>query len=395
MLKVFQINAVDSTASTGTVMRDIQDVCIHSGIECHIAYCDTVRSRHDILNGYHIGNWFDHKLHALLSRLSDRQAYWSTIPTLRLLHHIDAIEPDIVHLHNLHNNYINLNLLLHYLAKRDIATVITLHDNWFYTGGCCLYVDHECSNWQSGCHTCRYHRHAAKIFQDRKRYFLAIPRLHLVGVSDWMTHEVSKSFLKEPPVTTVRNGVRTDIFVPLTPEGRREVRHHFSISDDEFIILGPASKWLQPSNAHGLQTILDNLKPDERLFLYGCTPQQMTQPLDKRVTLIPFTPHKTLLSTYYSMADLFINCTRMDTCSFINIESQACGTPVITFNNTGAAETVDNHSSFSVPTDDFDAMVRKIAEIRSNSISDCRKWVENNFDMTKNYKSYIDIYNSL
>lgn len=405
MLKVLQINACDSTASTGTVMRDIQDVCLHSGLECHIAYATTERSKADILHGYHIGCWADHKLHALLSRITRRQGAASSLSTLRLIRHIDRIRPDIIHLHNLHSNYINLNLLLRAIAKRDIATVITLHDNWFLTGGCYLPELIHCSGWEEGCTSCPLGQtglsrlipnSAGKVFQSRCKSFGAIPRLAVVGVSDWMSAQAARSFFKGRPIATVRNGVRTDVFRPLTPEGRTRVRRSYGISEDEYVILGPASKWLQPSNRKGLETILRSLKADERLFLYGCTPAQMKSIHNEKITLIPFTPHKPLLATIYSMADLFINCTHMDTCSFINIEAQACGTPVITFDNTGAAETVDGKCGFRVATDDYDALAREIARVRGLAIEpeSPRQWVEERFSMVRNYRGYVEVYES-
>lgn len=405
-MKVLQINAVDSIGSTGTIMSDIQDVCTHNGIECHIAYGVTQRSRHDILNGYHIGCWLDHKLHALLWRIFRKQAYFSTIPTWRLLRHISRIQPDVVHLHNLHSNYINLNMLLRYLAKNDIPTVATLHDNWFYTGGCCYYPQYHCNRWQHDCSNCPeqkkgYKRFlpntAPKVLQDRARYFNAIPRLTFVGVSDWVASDCRKSLVGSNDVRTIRNGVRTDVFCPMPAEARKEMRSRYGISDDQFLILGPASKWLDPKNTEGLNTILGKLRQDEVFMIYGCTPGQMKDPYLSHkagVMLIPYITNKPQLSTIYSMADVYINCSDQDTCSFINIEAQACGIPIITFDNTGAAETVDNINSFRVPTDDYLQMLQKAREIKNwhpNPIP----WITGYFTMRQNYDAYVALYRRL
>lgn len=73
----------------------------------------------------------DHKLHALLSRITGRQACFSYLATRRLLRELDRINPDAVILRNLHGNYINLPVLLRYLAKKDIVTIPVMHDCWF------------------------------------------------------------------------------------------------------------------------------------------------------------------------------------------------------------------------------------------------------------------------
>lgn len=123
-MKVLQINAVYGHGSTGTIVRDVEQLCEQSDIECYVASPD-IKVR-DAKRGYVIGNALDHKLHALMSRIHGKQAYFSHIPTKNLLHWMDKVRPDIVHLHNLHSNYINLNMLLDYLAKKDIRTIITL-----------------------------------------------------------------------------------------------------------------------------------------------------------------------------------------------------------------------------------------------------------------------------
>lgn len=403
-MKVLQINAVDDVGSTGTVISDIQDVCIRNGIECHIAYSVTRRHKSDIINGYHIGNWFDHKLHALLSRVFRKQAYFSTIPTCFFLRYIDRIKPDLVHLHNLHANYINLNMLLRYLAQRDIATVVTLHDNWFFTGGCCLPELDNCTNWQKDCRNCIYDKRgynrflpntSEKILLNRKCYFNAIPRLFVVGVSKWMTGEARKSILGNAHISTIRNGVRTEVFCPIHSSARRHLRMKYGFKDSDFVILAPASKWLHNRNRQGLQIILDNLNEDEKIVLYGCSKEDLAKIKSiANITAIPFIKNKVVLSTIYSMSDVFINCTHMDTCSFINIECQACGTPVITFDNTGAAETVDNVTSFSVPTDDYMGIVTKISEIKHKRYNTI-EYIRSNFTMEKNYNLYISLYRKI
>lgn len=415
-MRVLQINAIDDILSTGTIMSDIQDVCTHNGIECHIAYPVTIRSKRDILHGYHIGCWFDHKLHALLSRIFRKQAYFSTIPTWFLLRHINRIRPNVVHLHNLHSNYINLNMLLQYLAKRQIATIATLHDNWFYTGGCTYYPRLNCTRWLTDCKGCPQHKHgfvrflpdtASCILDDRDRYLNSIPCLTIVGVSDWISDECRKSRIGRNPIITIRNGVRNDVFQPMPLEARQQLRAKYGLRPDQFVILGPASKWLNHRNRTGLRTMLHSLQPDELLVLYGCSPQQMADTqitaLSSQLVLLPFYHNKVELSTIYCMADVMINCTYEDTCSFLNLECQASGTPIITFDNTGARECVDTICSFRTPTGDYQAMYRKVQEIKQQVTPQnprpfqqaCVSWIEHNFTMQINYKQYVQLYKEL
>lgn len=426
-MRILQINATDTAGSTGTIMRDIQDMCTRNAIDCYLAYCGTQRNHKEIVNGYRIGCWFDHKLHALLSRIFRKQAYFSRFSTWAFLRHIDHIQPDIVHLHNLHNNYIHLPMLLRHLAKRNIPTVATLHDNWNYTGGCCYYPRSYCQQWQHDCSRCPeqqvgYKRFlpstATSVLADRKRYFNAIPHLTLVGVSDWVANDCRHSVLGQNDIRTIRNGVRTDIFCPMPQEARQQLRQQYGIRPEQFLILGPASKWLDPRHRTGLKTILTHLCDDEVLVLYGCTPHQLkansqwliantqqSKASSQQPILIPFITDKVRLATIYAMADVMINCTIEDTCSFLNIEAQACGTPIITFDNTGARETVNNICSFCIPSGDFHAFIRRIADIRSEISANsqwqetnsqaCIHWIQQHFTMQQNYEHYIQLYKEL
>ena len=67
---------------------------------------------------------------------------------------IKQYQPDVVHLHNLHANYVNVKRLLSFLGEQDIPTVITLHDCWFFTGKCTHYTSIKCNKWQTGCEKC-------------------------------------------------------------------------------------------------------------------------------------------------------------------------------------------------------------------------------------------------
>ena len=179
-MRVLQINAVYGAGSTGVIVEDIHKLSLSKGIESFVAYSSSQYAQSDIVNGYKIGNTFGKKIHALLCRINGEQGYFSKFSTLKLIKHIKEINPDIVQLHNLHSNYINLNMLLSFLAKDNIKTIVTLHDCWFYTGGCFHYTAVGCDKWKSGCGNCPKKRkdtpaylfdRSAKILKDRKKIF--------------------------------------------------------------------------------------------------------------------------------------------------------------------------------------------------------------------------------
>ena len=404
-MKVMQINAVYGQGSTGTIVRDIEQLCFKSGIECYVASPDPkVR---EAKHGYVIGNTLDHKLHALLSRIHGKQAYYSHIPTKNLIHWMEDIKPDLVHLHNLHSNYIHLNMLLDYLAKKDIKTIITLHDCWFYTGGCFHYTAAGCSQWLTDCKNCPkqkedtpalFSKHTANILADRKKYLLAIPRLFITGVSKWIAHEALRTFLKDTPNYVIPNGIDMEVFKPTSSDFRKRLG-----LEGKYVILGPASKWLQPVNKQVLIDFVAMMKDDEVLLLFGVWSENQLNYLNylsllnHKVKTYGYTKDRTELAQLYTMADVFANVTREDSLSLINVEAQACGTPVVTFDQTGPKETVDGSYSFSVATGDVVMMYEKVSLVKHGATdkTQIRMFVYSFYEKGENYSKYISLYKEI
>ena len=398
-MKVLQINAVYGHGSTGTIVRDIEHLCEQSGIECYVASPDLMVK--EAKRWYKIGNLIDQKLHALLCRVNGQQAYFSHLATKQFLNYIDQIKPDIVHLHNLHSNYIHLNMLLKYLAKKDVKTIVTLHDCWFYTGGCFHYTATGCNKWLEKCGNCPKKKtdtpaflfdRSAQILADRNKYLLAIPHLYITGVSEWMAHEALKTFLKETPNYVIHNGIDMNVFKPTPSDFRKRLG-----LEEKYIILGPASKWLLPINRPVLEYFSRNMKEDEILLLFGIC--QETGNLPENVIPYGYTKDRQGLAALYTAANVFANTTREDSLSLINVEAQACGTPVVTFDATGPKETVDDINSYNVLAGDAEKLYAAVEMVRKQATKDialkCRQFVESKYDMYKIYQLYIDLYNQI
>ena len=395
-MRVLQVNAVYGHGSTGTIVRDIEQLCFKSGIECYVASPDPkVR---DAKHGYVIGNTLDHKLHAILSRLHGKQGYFSHLPTKRLLRWMDEIKPDIVHLHNLHSNYIHLNMLLKYLAKKDIRTIITLHDCWFFTGGCSHFISTGCDQWLSKCNVCPrkkcdtpayLSKHSSRMLADRKRYINAIPRVTVIGASEWVARECKRSVLSDCTVNYIHNGFDLNVFKPTDSDMRKQ----YGI-EDKYVILAPAGKWYLPENKATLDYFLAEMAEDMVLVLFGCA--ILHDDLPNTVKEIGYIRDPKEMAALYSMADVFVNCTREDTLPGVNLECQATGTPVVTYDASGCKETIDGICGLCVPTGDYQALYKAVMKIRSvgkPALQDqCVRWIRDNFEINDAYQKYIDLY---
>jgi glycosyltransferase involved in cell wall biosynthesis len=401
-MKVLQINAVYQKSSTGRTTAEIHKYMLNNDIISFVA----VSELFDVPeNAYKISNKFDMKIHAFLSRLLGLQGYFSHISTYNLIRYISKIKPDIIHLRNLHGNYINFKMLLKYAAKHNIAVCITLHDTWFYTGKCCHYLEDNCYKWQSECCNCPalkkhnpswFFDRSRKMQQDKIKLFSAIPRLGVVGVSKWTTEDAKKSaILKNASfIETIYNWIDLELFKPYVPNNNLPDID----TKNKFVILGVAQGW---SPAKGIDVFMELEKivdDDCIIILVGNSNNYKNS---NKLHFVGETDNVQQLADYYNMADVFINPSIQETFGKTTAEALSCGTPVIAFNTTASPELVDTDEKcgYIVNRNIAEEYYDKIQLIKSNSKSyysqNCRNRAEKYFDKTSNINKYIELYEKL
>lgn len=397
-MKIIQINAVNGLRSTGRTSVELADYLNDGGHDCYIAYSTGL----PYYKGFKIGNPIDTKFHGLFSRLSGKQSYFSKNATQELLDYIEKINPDIVHLRNLHANYINLEMLLKFLTFKDIATVLTLHDCWFYTGKCTHYTIDECDNWKSGCGNCPrlkkdnpswFFDRTITMFKDKKELFNKIPRLAVVGVSDWITNEAEDSLLKSANILTrIYNWIDLEVFKPRKNNTKRNKLQ----LNDKFIILGVASGW---SNSKGLDKFIELSKiinNDMKIVLIGNVDEEYELP--NTIFHMKETHNVTELVDYYSAADVLLNLSPEETFGKVTAESLACGTPTITLNSTANPELIGERCGYVVEND-INEVHDKIVKVKNNGKSfyskSCINFAKSKFKKEDRINDYINLYKLL
>lgn len=366
-MKLLQINSVCGIGSTGRIATDIHAALQAKGIESHIIYgrgepraCDSAIK---------ISSQLDFYRHALQTRLFDNHGFCSTKATQRAIEKIDLLQPDIVHLHNIHGYYLNVELLFHYFKQHPNLKVLwTLHDCWSFTGHCAYFDFSGCEKWKSQCFSCpQKHTYPtsnlfdnSKInYQRKKAAFTGVKDLTIITPSLWLADLVQQSFLKEYPVQVVNNGIDLSVFQPRQSEFR--VKHDLV---DKFLIMGAASVW-SPRKGFDDFIFLANMLPDNyRLVMVG-VPRDTIKTLPNNIIGIHRTDNPIELAEIYSAVDVFFNPTYEDNYPTVNLEAIACGTPVITYNTGGSPESVSAGHGFVVTKGDVAAvaeLVKQLAE---------------------------------
>ena len=391
-MKILQINATYKAGSTGSIVRLISEMLDRHGID-NAVVCQHYSGEDK--NVFGISSPLDMKLHALFSRISGKNAAYSKRATQKVFRIIEDFAPDIVHLHNLHNNYVNLKMLLDFIGKKQIKTVVTLHDCWFFTGKCTHFVKCGCTRWETGCRSCPQLKQdipswffdKTDVMRKEKQHgFSSIKDLSVVGSSDWIADLARRSLLKNGKISTIHTGIDTSVF---TPEGE-SVRKDLGL-EDKFVVLGMANKWLMKENTEILNDFINNTPENYHLVLVGAEGKNTD-----KVTYIDFVSDKPSLARVYRAADVFVNTTFEDTLPTVNIEALGCGTPVITYDSCGSGEIVGEGCGYVIPQLDFSALLKALEKIeksgRASYSEKCRKHICENYNSETQYEKYLEIY---
>ena len=232
------------------------------------------------------------------------------------------------------------------------------------------------------------------MFQDKKEGFSGIPRLGVVGVSDWITDEARHSFLAgAQKVCRIYNWVNLQVFSP----GAASARTMYGIDDKTYVVLCIAAGWKNDEKWRDLCDISKHLQEDERLVLVGRLASGLTLP--NGVLHIPYVEETTKLAAIYAMADVYVHLSRQDTFGKVIAEALSCGTPVVVYNNTACPELVPPGGGFHVPTGDTAAILTCLHLLRERGpyalSRTCRTFAQERFSMSANINAYVDLYKEL
>lgn len=402
MPTLLQLNCTSNWGSAGKIAEQIGIKAIEVGWECYVAFGRY--SNPSSLRNVRVGNNFWVLEHFVENRLWDNEGLASRISTKLFLKEIDKIHPDVVHLHNIHDHWLNYKILFEYLAAKQIPVVWTQHDQWATTGHC-MYTLDGCEKWKTGCKDCQMKRSdypASFIIRSERNWILkkeaisSLPSLTVVSVSEWLADNIRQSHLKARPIKVIHNGIDINTFKPVECE---------SINDERLtgrkILLAVASVWSDAKGLNDYCKLSVMLPEDYVIVLVGLTESQMSA-LPKGIIGLPRTQNVMELVQLYSMARIVMSLSYSETFGLTVVEGMACGTPAIVYNNTAQKYLIDDKTGVAVETGDVAGVAEavktmdvRLAVNKEDISAACRQRVVENFDKDKCFVKYIELYYKL
>lgn len=399
---LLQVNSVGNFGSTGRIAEEIGRTALAAGWRSVIAFGRNPRpSASELIR---IGSDFGVLAHALRSRIFDDTGFGSRRATEKFIREAEKLAPDIVHLHNLHGYFLNIDVLFRWLARAGVPVVWTLHDCWSFTGRCAYFDFIGCSRWETGCYDCPQTRgypasflfdRSRKNWEQKRALFSSIKNLTLVPVSDWLAGLVKKSFLGDKNIVRIYNGVDTATFSPKPDAELAGVRARYGIGG-RFMALGVASVWGARKGLSHYVELAQKIDPATTALVMVGVPAELKKTLPKNIIVIPRTESIAELAALYAAADVSLNFSYEETFGMTTAEALACGTPGIVFRKTASPELISPETGVVVAADALDETLSAIEKIRSRGKSAfaaaCRFRAQKLFDKKSQDARYIELY---
>ena len=372
-MKVLLVNCVFGYGSTGKIINDIVDGLSGSEISSIVAYGRGITKVDAGIDAIKLAPEWIMRLQSLLSKITGLSYDCSPFSTNALFRLIEREKPDIVNLHCINANTVNLSSTISYLKEHHIKTVLTIHAEFPYTGGCGHAYD--CEQWKYGCKKCAQFKAVDsqlpvsflfnKVSQQWRQLndaYKDFNELTIVCVSKWLASRASQSpFYKDKTILTINNGLNIDVFRPRNSErlksfhnlyGKKIILH---VTPDFYSSLKGGKYVLE------LARRMEKERPDYRIVICGYNGDGSDLP--SNVIPVNFTKNQEELAEYYSMADVTLLTSKRETFSMVVAESLSCGTPVIGFEAGGPESIAIAKNSIFIPYGQIAELYDKIVKL--------------------------------
>ena len=254
---------------------------------------------------------------------------------------------DVIHLHWVNQGFLSLKNIDRILASGK-PVVVTLHDQWYFTGIC--HYSGGCEKYKTQCEKCPMLKGkgedlARRVF-DRKRAMYEGRNITFVGCSRWMADLARQSRLtRGHTVTNVPNAIDTDVFKPMDKQAARK---RFNLPADKKLLLFGAQRitderkgfrYLAEACEH-ISMHHPTLPHNLGVVVLGGDAESVKSALPLPVYPVNYLSNETEIAELYNAVDLFVTPSLQDNLPNTIVEAMACGVPCVGFNVGGIPEMI-------------------------------------------------------
>lgn len=226
------------------------------------------------------------------------------------------------------------------------------------------------------------------MWQLKKKWFTGVKNMTIVTPSEWLAGLARESYLKQYPIEVINNGIDLNVFKPTHSNFRKQ----YGIPGDKYIVLGVSFAWGYRKGLDCFVEMAEKLDERYQIVLVG-TDDEIDKNLPQSIISIHRTQNQKELAEIYSAADVFAMPTREENYPTVNMEAIACGTPVVTFDTGGCAETVDTSTGIIVSVNEIDKLIEAIDVISQEQINpEVYKKKVRNYSQDLKYMEYLELY---
>ena len=409
-MKVLQVNTSDINGGAARAAYRLHEALIQQGIDSQMLVQSKLSDDYRVLGPETIFKKGMGKLRSIADSFPVRFYKQRTktlfspsyFPFSDVVSRINAINPDIVHLH-----WIAAGMMrIEDIAKIKVPIVWSLHDMWAFTGGC--HYDEGCEGYKNSCGACKVlgsrkvYDLSSRVYRRKVKAFSSISNLTVVGLSNWMALSARQSSLfKQVPVVSLPNSINTTIFSPMEKSIARDL---FNLPQNKKLVLfGAMGGTSDPRKGfeqlYGALEIIDDKNIE--LVVFGSSKPQKTQGFKQKTYYLGHLHDDVSLRVLYCAVDVMVVPSLQENLSNAIMESLACGIPVVSFDVGGNGDLIEHQKNgYLAKAFDSNDLAKGIelilnAENYSDLCQNARDKVLREYDSQVVSSRYIDLYNQI
>jgi putative colanic acid biosynthesis glycosyltransferase len=367
-MRVLQINVVYAQGSTGHIVETLHKEYLKEGIDSYVLFGRGPKQKDKRV--IRCSYLWEAKLWRFIALFTGNLYGGVPFSTLRVKHLIKKLKPDVVHLHCINGNMVNIYSLMNWLKKKGIKTVLTHHAEFMFTGGCGVVL---CDKWKNQCNHCPFRREVfGRFSRDRsfsnwnrfRKAYQGFTSLTNVYVSPWLQSQAQLSPLLKPfssPV--VLNPVNISIFNS-NPTGQIPS----VLNGKNFVFLPVARFGDANKGANLVEEIASKLAVSGLNLAVAGAPAQYAFNSTNIINL-GFISSAQEMAAIYSRAKCTLVISKIESFSMPTAESVCCGAPVAGFQAGGPESICPVNAGTFVPQGAMGQLISVINRLREARIS--------------------------